>query len=263
MKRSAEKYKGTKGTWDIVGGRIDPGTKLIENLTREIFEETRLKLVSEPRLIHAQDIIPNAEKHVVRLTYVADIDGDGDPDAVLASQTGTIDWSANDGAGNFGPLQSIGVNNNPRISLADVNGDGRPDVIVASADQGSVGWYGNVGNGQVWEPHLISNTAVDVWHASAGDVDGDGWGDLGVSSIKWTGYSAEYSRVYVYRGGPALDGVADLLIEDTVDPFFFGTQLLGRRRQLQAVEPGQLFIPVIDRAPPPDPRSVITTPIGT
>ena len=33
--------------------------------------------------------------------------------------------------------------------------------------------------------------------------------DLGVSSIKWTGYSAEYSRVYVYRGGPALDGVVD------------------------------------------------------
>ena len=76
LKRSADKYKGTKGSWDIVGGRIEPGSKLLENLKREIFEETQLKLEFESRLVHAQDIIPSAEKHVVRLTYVADIDGE-------------------------------------------------------------------------------------------------------------------------------------------------------------------------------------------
>ncbi|MBP6858204.1 MAG: NUDIX hydrolase [Candidatus Pacebacteria bacterium] len=76
LKRSAEKYKGTKGSWDIVGGRIDPGTKLLENLKREVLEETQLEITSEPRLIHAQDIIPNEEKHVVRLTYVADTSGE-------------------------------------------------------------------------------------------------------------------------------------------------------------------------------------------
>ncbi|MDE2037838.1 MAG: NUDIX domain-containing protein [Patescibacteria group bacterium] len=75
LHRSAEKYKGTKGSWDIVGGRIEPGTKLMENLKREVKEETGLAISSEPRLIHAQDIIPNPEKHVVRLTYVADADG--------------------------------------------------------------------------------------------------------------------------------------------------------------------------------------------
>jgi len=74
-KRSTEKYKNTKGVWDIVGGRIEPGTKLVENLKREIKEETQLELTSEPRLIYVQDIIPNPEKHVVRLTYVADIEG--------------------------------------------------------------------------------------------------------------------------------------------------------------------------------------------
>jgi ADP-ribose pyrophosphatase YjhB (NUDIX family) len=76
LKRSVEKYKNVNGTWDIVGGRIEPGTKLIENLKREIFEETKLKLISEPKLIAAQDIIPNSDKHVVRLTYVADIQGE-------------------------------------------------------------------------------------------------------------------------------------------------------------------------------------------
>jgi len=77
LRRSPEKYKNTNGIWDIPGGRIDPGTKLIDNLRREIIEETQLILEDEPKLIYSQDIILNDErdKHVVRLTYVAKIDG--------------------------------------------------------------------------------------------------------------------------------------------------------------------------------------------
>jgi len=73
--RSSEKYKGTKGSWDIVGGRIDPGKPLMENLKREVKEETQLDIISEPKLIFAQDIMPNAERHIVRLTYTADTSG--------------------------------------------------------------------------------------------------------------------------------------------------------------------------------------------
>lgn len=76
VRRSPEKYKGTSGSWDIVGGRIDPGSKLIENLKREIMEETQLEITSEPQLIYAQDILPNPEKHVVRLTYIAETKGE-------------------------------------------------------------------------------------------------------------------------------------------------------------------------------------------
>lgn len=72
-----EKYKGTKGSWDIVGGRIDPGSPLLENLQREVTEETQLKITSEPRLIYAQDIIlADKERHVVRLTYIASTEGE-------------------------------------------------------------------------------------------------------------------------------------------------------------------------------------------
>jgi ADP-ribose pyrophosphatase YjhB (NUDIX family) len=77
LHRSLEKYKGTKGSWDIVGGRIDPGSSLLENLKREITEETRLKIISEPKLICAQDIIlTGKECHIVRLTYTASADGE-------------------------------------------------------------------------------------------------------------------------------------------------------------------------------------------
>ena len=76
VRRSLEKYKNINGVWDIVGGRINPGSKLIDNLRREVREETQLEIKSEPILIHAQDIIPNEEKHVVRLTYTGDTEGE-------------------------------------------------------------------------------------------------------------------------------------------------------------------------------------------
>ena len=36
LQRSSLKYADTKGAWDIVGGRIEPGTPLLDNLKREI-----------------------------------------------------------------------------------------------------------------------------------------------------------------------------------------------------------------------------------
>src|SRR3989338_5114388 len=75
VKRSSEKYPEVKRKWDIVGGRISAGTTLMENLKREIKEEVGLDLEYNPILIAAQDIL-QSEKHVVRLTYTAVIDGD-------------------------------------------------------------------------------------------------------------------------------------------------------------------------------------------
>ncbi len=42
LKRNSVKYSNIRGEWDIVGGRIDPGTKLMDNLRREVREETQL-----------------------------------------------------------------------------------------------------------------------------------------------------------------------------------------------------------------------------
>lgn len=70
IRRNPVKYPGTKGEWDIVGGRINPGSLLLDNLRREVKEETQLEIMSEPVLVAAQDIIPNEEKHVVRLSYI-------------------------------------------------------------------------------------------------------------------------------------------------------------------------------------------------
>ncbi len=76
IKRSPVKYPEVPNPWDIVGGRIDPGSPLIDNLRREVREETGLEITSEPRLISAQDILRIADKHIVRLSYVADVAGE-------------------------------------------------------------------------------------------------------------------------------------------------------------------------------------------
>ena len=75
VRRSSEKYREVGAVWDIVGGRIEAGTALLENLKREIFEETKLELIGEPKLIAAQDIL-KLDKHVVRLTYIGEAQGD-------------------------------------------------------------------------------------------------------------------------------------------------------------------------------------------
>lgn len=75
LKRSKDKYKEVNNLWDIPGGRIDPGTPLIDNLKREILEETKLVLINNPQLVAAQDIL-RPERHIVRLTYLGSIDGE-------------------------------------------------------------------------------------------------------------------------------------------------------------------------------------------
>jgi 8-oxo-dGTP diphosphatase len=75
-RRNPKKYPEVGATWDIVGGRIEPGTTLLENLMREVKEETGLELISPVKLVAAQDILKVADKHVVRLTYLGEIDGE-------------------------------------------------------------------------------------------------------------------------------------------------------------------------------------------
>lgn len=75
LKRSPIRYPNVKNSWDIPGGRIVPGTKISENIKREVFEETRLNVLDEPKLISAQDIIRLPEKHIVRLTFFSRTSG--------------------------------------------------------------------------------------------------------------------------------------------------------------------------------------------
>jgi len=76
VRRSPKKYPEVGALWDIVGGRINPGSPLLENLKREVKEEVNLDLIKDPKLVAAQDILRVPGRHVVRLTYSGEIESE-------------------------------------------------------------------------------------------------------------------------------------------------------------------------------------------
>lgn len=75
-RRNPKKYPEVGPKWDIIGGRINPGSSLFHNLKREIKEEVNLEYGGEPVLVAAQDILKVPGRHVVRLTYLGKIEGE-------------------------------------------------------------------------------------------------------------------------------------------------------------------------------------------
>jgi hypothetical protein len=98
-------------------------------------------------------------------------------------------------------------------AILDVNGDGYPDFLVASQEAsahlylggpnpGAAGWNGDPHPGRIDIPH-IEVTSLDyspVVVASAGDVNGDGYGDFLVSS---TFAHSGAGAVHLYLGSTA------------------------------------------------------------
>lgn len=76
LRRNPKKYPEVGPKWDIIGGRINPGSPLLVNLKREIKEEVGLDYTGRPKLVAAQDILKSADKHVVRLTYIGELEGE-------------------------------------------------------------------------------------------------------------------------------------------------------------------------------------------
>jgi 8-oxo-dGTP diphosphatase len=74
LKRNPEKYPNIKHLWDLPGGRIQAGINLLENLQREVMEETGMTLRPGSIVFGAQDILLE-NKHIVRITYIGSANG--------------------------------------------------------------------------------------------------------------------------------------------------------------------------------------------
>ena len=135
-----------------------------------------------------QNVITTAAAVAAYSVYVADVDGDGDMDALSASRDDNkVVWYENTlRGGSFWTPHTITTDANSPYSVyaADVDGDGDMDALSASRDDDKVAWYENTsGDGSSWTPHTITTDADGATSVYAGDLDGDG--DMDVLSASF------------------------------------------------------------------------------
>jgi hypothetical protein len=127
-----------------------------------------------------QNVISNLATSVQRV-FAADIDGDGDQDAI-GTRANNIIWFENtDGAGTFGPFQVISdaASTPADVFAADVDGDGDMDVLHASIISDTFAWHENTdGQGTFAPQWVITNSADFARTIFAADIDGDGDTDV-------------------------------------------------------------------------------------
>ena len=137
---------------------------------------------------------------------VADINGDGAPDIVIADPTADVTWlllQDSTNRGQFLPPQALisGVNSYS-VVIADLNNDGVPDVAIPGSTSTSraitVRYQNPAQRGSFGPPVIVALPAVPS-QLAAGDVDGDGLTDL---------------LAYAYTGGGSAtsDPVAGLVV---------------------------------------------------
>lgn len=115
---------------------------------------------------------------------IADVDGDGLSDLVVADNEGLSVLLQNAAvAGTFRPRARIDAGGGTSsVTVADLNGDGRADLLATDAANALV-LYGTAEAAPSFSAPLRLAAGAQPIHAAAGDVDGDGRLDIVVANL--------------------------------------------------------------------------------
>jgi hypothetical protein len=116
---------------------------------------------------------------------VADVNGDGAPDLIVAdsgglpgSNSGDVSVLLNRGTGTFLAAQHYATNTGTHsVTVADVNGDGKPDIVTADPGADTVSVLLGNGNG-VFSAPVSFGVGAHPRFVAAADFNGDGGTDL-------------------------------------------------------------------------------------
>jgi len=121
----------------------------------------------------------------------------------------------------------------------DLDGDGLPDLVVGAparttangTGSGAAYVYSNANTGAgvaLWSAlGAAANDRFGQSVAAAGDVNGDGYGDLIVGAWLNDAGGADTGRAYLYFGGPGADATPDLTLTGAASGDRFGRSVAG------------------------------------
>jgi len=122
-----------------------------------------------------------------------DLDGDGDIDAIAASESGDcVSWWENDGTGSrwTGHAICTGFTRAQNAEAGDLDGDGDMDITMAAYGADKVAWCENVdGAGISWIQHTLDDSFDGARWVDCNDVDGDGRPEIAAASLLGDGLS--------------------------------------------------------------------------
>jgi hypothetical protein len=125
-----------------------------------------------------------------RSVVIADVNGDGKPDLVVANQSGAAGVLLGNGDGTYqaAVTYNSGGNNVTSLAITDVNGDGKPDLVLANecaaSDCTSASVSVLLGNGDGTFQSAVNYSSGGYFATSVvvGDFNGDGKPDLLVAN---------------------------------------------------------------------------------
>jgi FG-GAP-like repeat len=118
-----------------------------------------------------------------RSVVLADVNGDGIPDATVVNFAGnTLSVLLGNGNGTFQAPQAFTTGSEPgAVQVADFNGDGKSDLVAVNVRDNSVSVLLGNGNG-TFQAQQVFATGLYPQSVAVGDVTGDGTEDLVVAN---------------------------------------------------------------------------------
>ena len=154
------------GDMDLVGTRLS-------NATHELSWSENVAGDGTSMVAHA--IAALAGGSLPLGSRAADLDGDGDLDALVLDSAGQLGWHENaQGDASSWLGHELAPGSLQSFDVGDLDGDGDPDVLTGGARDFS--WHENaLGDGSTWVPHSIHRaSSYRQRSVRSMDVDGDG-----------------------------------------------------------------------------------------